>query len=121
MTRKYDLGVSHAGIKWEMERVANTGHIGSDWAVTSHQNVDGILDANHAMATHNDGYTADKTFRRVGSIPLALIQYWKQVEGWDAFDPDHADKLAQKLNDIDFWKLRTAPGQVTAKGGGGLR
>ena len=85
------------------------------------QDTTAILDANKAMATHNDGYTPSREFRRVGVIPMILIYQWRTEEGWDALNPQHADKLAQKLNDPDYAWLRTAPGRVQALPGGGLR
>ncbi len=77
------------------------------------QDTAGIIEQNKAMATHNDGYSQGRDVRRVASIPFSLILKWKHEEGWDAFDPNHADKLAQKLNSSDFLHLRTAPGRVS--------
>ncbi len=85
------------------------------------QDTDGILDANRAMVTHNDGYSPSRELRRVASIPLVLIYKWRAEEGWDALNPAHADRLARKLNDPDYAWLRTAPGVVAALPGGGLR
>jgi hypothetical protein len=88
---------------------------------TAEQDTDAITDRNRAMATTNDGYTPSREMRRVASIPLVLIYKWRTEEGWDAFNPHHADKLAAKLNDPEFQYLRTAPGRVQALPGGGLR
>lgn len=74
-----------------------------------------ILELNQKMYTHNDGYTADRSMQRVGSIPESLIFLWQTVEGWNPFHPANADRLAQKLDDIDFLKLRTAPGRLGRK------
>lgn len=82
------------------------------FTLNSEQDVDDILDHNKAQATHNDGYSPDRTLRRVASIPLALVMKWKQEEGWDAFDPGCADKLRAKLNSNEFLYLRTAPGSL---------
>ena len=71
-----------------------------------------VLEKNKAMATHNDGYSADRTLRRVASIPVGLLLYWQNVEGWNAFAPENAAKLKAKLNDPDFRWLRTAPGRL---------
>lgn len=111
MNRRH-LYTSSAGVSYTWEDRADGGY-----EVRGYQDVQPILDRNVDMANHNNGYSGDKTFRRVGSIPMHLIYQWAQEEGWNAFDPEHADKLAQKLNDLDFWKLRTAPGRVSAKGG----
>lgn len=81
------------------------------------QPVDAYLERNKAMLTTNDGYSPSRELRRVASIPMGLIAYWKQTEGWDAFDPEHADKLAQKLNSNEFAFLRTAEGRVGVSNG----
>jgi hypothetical protein len=79
--------------------------------VVQSQKTDGMLETNKAMATHNDGYSESREFRRVASIPLILVAKWLQEEGWDAFNPDHAHKLAEKLNSSEYAYLRTDHGQ----------
>jgi len=107
---------SAAGVQHVLERTA-------DGRLLDHasQAVEPILTLNRAMAAENDGYTPSRELRRVASIPLNLILRWKLEEGWDAFDPAHADRLARKLNDPEFHYLRTAPGRVAALADGGLR
>src|ERR1700759_3570611 len=73
--------------------------------VESHADVEGILDHNKAMATHNDGYNPTRDMRRVASIPMILIHKWLNEEGWNALDPNHEDKLRQKLNSSEFLYL----------------
>lgn len=83
------------------------------FAVVSVQDVAPILQQNKAMRVTNNGYSADRTFRRVASVPNALRDKWLQEEGWDAWRPDlYADKLAQKFMDPDYAHLRTADGRV---------
>lgn len=81
------------------------------------QDNDPILDANKAMATHNDGYSSTRELRRVASIPMQLLYHWMQTEGWDPFDPANQHKLAQKLNSNEFQYLRTAPGHLGMSNG----
>ena len=83
----------------------------------SEQSTDAIFDNNKRMATHNDGYSQSRELRRVASIPFSLILKWKNEEGWDAFDPEHADKLAQKLNSSEYQYLRTAEGRIGVSNG----
>ena len=99
------LWTTEAGVKkyWD-DSHAKDGF----YRVVKAQDVTDILDHNKDQANHNNGWNADKTMRRAGSIPLVLIQKWKDEEGWDAFDPENADRLKRKLNDLDFFKLRTA-------------
>lgn len=109
MSRRY-LFTSSAGIRHYMiededgtrfQAVAPTDH---------------IVERNKAMATHNDGYTADRSMRRVASIPYIIGLRWLNEEGWwfmDAgHDPDVAKKLAAKLNDPEWRHLRTAEGRI---------
>lgn len=90
-----------------------------DGSVTfaSYGDTDGIIERNKAMANHNDGYTPSRELRRVASIPNILIAKWLEEEGWNALDPDHSDKLAAKLNSIEFQHLRTAPGRLGVSNG----
>ena len=78
---------------------------------------DPVIEANKAMATQNDGYSPSRELRRVASIPFILINKWLQEEGWNALNPDHADKLAQKLNDPQYQYLRTADGRLGLSNG----
>lgn len=117
MTQRFDLGVNKAGIRLEMERIARTGNLSQDWLFHTSQNIDAILDSNKAKATHNDGYTADRTMRRVATLPAAFIQHCREVEGWNPYDPEHADRLVKVLNDSDFQAFRTAPGRMALDNG----
>lgn len=83
----------------------------------STQPVDAMLDRNRAMATHNDGYTPSRDMRRVASIPFGLIHEWMVNEGWNALDPECADKLMQKLNSSEYAYLRTADGRLGMSNG----
>lgn len=78
----------------------------------SRQDVQFLLDDNKALATHNDGYNADRTMRRVARIPMILLMKWQTEEGWDPFNPANEDKLAAKLDSSEYRHLRTAPGRV---------
>jgi hypothetical protein len=117
MGEKIDLGVSHAGIRTVLEKVNNTGHLGSDYLVHRTQDVTAALDANKAQATHNDGYSASRELRRVAHLPWAFIQHCRDIEGWNPLDPEYADRLKRVLNDPEYAFLRTAPGKLDVKNG----
>lgn len=51
-------------------------------------------------------------YRHVGSVPLWLIQKWRNKYGVDALHPDNWDFLKKKLNDIDYRDLRVWQGQL---------
>ena len=110
------LWVSSAGVQKFFRTLDDGSH-----EVVMKQDVGDILDRNKAMANENDGYSQSRELRRVGSIPMSLIVKWREEEGWDAFDPAHADRLASKLNDGDFALLRTAGGNLGMTQDGGFR
>lgn len=82
------------------------------YTVWTHQENDPFLERNKAMATHNSGWSADKTVRREGSIPMGLIEHWKQTEGVNVLHPSGHEFLKRKLNDSDWSHLRTSPGKT---------
>ena len=86
--------------------------------IHSVQDVAPILERNKALQNHNDGYSPSRELRRVGFIPNALLIKWQNEEGWNPWDPANAYKLAQKLNDIEYRHLRTAPGHLGVSNGG---
>ena len=78
----------------------------------SEQHTDPIIEMNKKMATANDGYTPSREMRRVATIPVVQRYKWLIEEGWDCYDPEHADRLVKKLNDPEWAHLRTAPGRI---------
>jgi len=110
MKRTY-LFTSSAGIQHWMREDEN----GTSFEAVSE--TDPVIERNKAMLTHNDGYTADRSMRRVASIPYIIMHKWLNEEGWWALDPEHADKLAAKLNSSDWAHLRTAEGHLGVSNG----
>lgn len=82
------------------------------YSVWTRQENDPFLERNKAMANHNDGWSPSRELRREGSIPMGLIEHWKQTEGVNVLHPSGHDFLKKKLNDIDFQHLRTSPGKT---------
>ena len=106
------LIVTASGCQWF---VRYNGDGTKDFAM--YADVQPILDHNGRQANHNAGWSVegkDKLLRRAASVPFALINKWKNEEGWDylSADPDMQKKARQKLNDIDYSKLRTAHWRV---------
>lgn len=88
------------------------------FAIASVQDVAPILEEVQAQRMHNDGYSQDRSVRRVAHVPASVRDLWLQQEGWDAYRPDlYAEKLAEKFNDPDWYHLRTADGQMSARSG----
>jgi hypothetical protein len=106
MATRYEfLHVNEAGIAYYL-RHEDDGSIHMD----GFQDVQPMLDENHKMLTENNGWNADKTMRRAASIPMNLINQWKQTEGFDALKAVKEDPKAlfRKLNDSNWLRLRTA-------------
>lgn len=83
------------------------------FTVWSTQENDPLLEANKALANADDrGWSPSKDFRREGSVPMGLINKWREEEGVNVLHPSGHDFLKAKLNDIDFQYLRTSPGKT---------
>lgn len=76
-----------------------------------------ILEQNKAEANHNDGYSPSRDIRRVARVPYIVGLQWLNEEGWWFMDPEHADKLAAKLNSSEYQYLRTAEGRLGVSNG----
>ena len=78
-----------------------------------------ILDHNKKLYTQNDGYSPDKSLKRVATIPTIILEIWaKEYNGdqnngnWFALPKDVQTKiLKEKLNSSDYKYFRTAPGK----------
>jgi hypothetical protein len=104
------LLTSTAGIRWGYRDEPGQGV-----TFAAQADVTPILEANQAAASHNNGYSPDKSLRRCATIPLIILQKWRETEGWDPFntsDPDVQKKLAAKLDDPEWQYLRTAEFRV---------
>ncbi len=108
MSVSVPLFTSHAGITHHL-RWEDDGSLHVD----SLADVSDILEANKAMANHNDGYSPTRELRRVASIPLALVWKIRNEEGWDPLDAGrYQERIKRLLNDSDWRHLRTAPGRL---------
>ena len=73
-----------------------------------------LIKQNKALYGLNDGYSPDRSWRRVASIPLILVHKWYQ-QGINIADPAAWPKIASALDSKEFEFLRTAPGRIAAK------
>lgn len=87
---------------------ASTG----DLIVHREADVEPLLELNKALATSGDGYTPSREMRRAASIPLAIVEKWRNELGVDVLNPDHMPKVRQLLNSSEWLYLRTAPGRL---------
>ncbi len=74
--------------------------------------VEANLEANKALYSMNDGYSPSRELRRAASIPMAIVEKWKNELGVDVFNPDHLPAVRRLLNSSEYLYLRTAPGRL---------
>jgi hypothetical protein len=86
----------------------------SDGSLIVHReaDVEPLLEANKALYTLNDGYSPSRELRRAASIPMAIVEKWKNELGVDVFNPDHREAVRRLLNSSEYMYLRTAPGRL---------
>lgn len=79
------------------------------------QDVEGLLADNKAQYNeHGKGagnYSGSDGLHKVATIPLVLLEHWKNVDGFDWHNSTDKDRRA-KLNDPDFKKLLVRPGRL---------
>ena len=105
----------------ENDGLISETYIGTDKGVVQERKINHkpILDHNKKLYTQNDGYSADKSLKRVASIPTIVLEIWAkeynkdQNKGnWFALPKDVQTKiLKEKLNSSDYRYFRTAPGK----------
>lgn len=80
--------------------------------VNAIQDLEPLVDHNVAQANHRGKEIVSDYANHVATVPPVWMLHWLKEEGWwfyDAFkDPDVEKKLVQKLNDLDFRKLKTS-------------
>lgn len=73
------------------------------------QDAEPTLDLNHVKAMEGRSfYAADPDMWRVASVPQNVLTDWQLRYGIDINNPDHADRVARMLNDVDYRRLKTA-------------
>jgi hypothetical protein len=83
-----------------------------DLTVIRTSDVEANLDINKALYSHNDGYSPSRELRRAASIPMSIVEKWKDERGVDVFNPDHREAVRRLLNSSEYLYLRTAPGRL---------
>lgn len=73
------------------------------------QNVDPVLEINQQL--RNEGYDKKANIRKVAEIPIALIEEWKNLYGFDWFTATQRERAAI-LNDPEYAFLRTTEERV---------
>ena len=106
----------------EKDGLISDTFIETDKGVVHERKVDHktILDHNKKLYTQNDGYSPDRSLKRIASIPAIVLEVWaKEYNGdqnngnWFALPKDVQTKiLKEKLNSSDYRYFRTAPGKL---------
>jgi hypothetical protein len=95
-----------------MDQRLITDPMTGDLTVIRGADVEPILEHNKALYSMNDGYSPGREWRRAASIPLAIVEKWKNEYGVDVFNPDHREGVKRLLNSSEWRYLRTAPGRL---------
>lgn len=93
----------------EYDHMTRKTHIHTTY---SSAQIDAVLDQNHRMANHNNGWSRSREFRRVAEIPMAVIHEWLVKDRIDVFNKADWPAVRKKLNSSDWCKLRSAYWQV---------
>lgn len=83
-----------------------------DLIVHRGEDVEPALELNKALAASGDGYSPSRELRRAASIPMVVVEKWKNELGVDVFNPDHKPAVRRLLNSSEYLYLRTAPGRL---------
>ena len=83
------------------------------------EHFDPTYDKLEKLYNKNDGYSPDKSLKRIASIPSIVLEIWaKEYNGdqnngnWFALPKEIQTKiLKEKLNSSDYRYFRTAPGK----------
>jgi hypothetical protein len=73
------------------------------------QDIEPIIEANKKKYNESQSFKSE-TFNQVASIPLVMIEKWKNEKGIDLLNDERA--LRQFLNDPENRFFRTRPGKV---------
>lgn len=76
--------------------------------ITKSQDIEGLLNFNKAKSNHFGKKIYSDAYNHVASIPAVLIAKWLTEEKLDIYNPDHAERLKQKLNSREYMYLRTS-------------
>jgi hypothetical protein len=95
-----------------MEQRFETDPMTGDLTVIRGADVEPILEHNKALHSFNDGYSPSREWRRAASIPLVIVEKWRNEHGIDVFNPDHMPAVKRLLNSSEYLYLRTAPGRL---------
>lgn len=63
-------------------------------------------------STNSTSLWNGRSMVKVASVPLWLIEKWRNEEGLNYFDPNDQPELLARFNSNEYSRLRTAPGRL---------
>lgn len=94
------------GVSWYYAEDDENIYIGSSQDPTP------VIEQN--LANFNSGatgWTSDKTFRHIGSVPVGVIESWK-ADGVDLYDENCAKEVIRRMNSSEYRLLRSSDWKV---------
>ena len=85
-------------------------HSSDKYTIETVQDVQPIIDFNKRQWNDGDGYTPSREMKKIATIPLNIVQLWKEKYGIDIYNKNHAAGIKRLLNDPDWRYLRTSSG-----------
>jgi len=111
------MGLMSASIDTERRSPLEVNHrfhydTGDDRVILElQQDVAPILASNREKQTIDDGYTKDRSMKRVARIPLVIVEKIMRDKGWNPLDSNNSDRLLQLLDDPEYAYLKTSVGK----------
>lgn len=92
--------------KWLHDPISGVVKVKRSEDVSAHLDL-----VNHEKTMNPTGYSKDRNWRKIGSIPMSVVLQWKE-EGVDVFDasPEGQKAVRRKLN--EYTRLRTVDRMV---------
>jgi hypothetical protein len=88
---------------------------GGEVAVEMVQDMEEIFRRNHAIREHLNPYSPEGDYLMEASIPVTVIEIWRQQYGIDFYkmsDPDQMKFIDRILGSNEWYKLRTSKGRL---------
>lgn len=76
------------------------------------QDVELLLELNKRQQRRGDGYTKSRDLRWIASVPMIVVEIWKNTLGVNALDKNDDKKVLELLRDPEHRFLRTSEGRI---------
>lgn len=79
------------------------------------QDMNPILENNKRIRKENDGYSADRSIMRAGTIPMEWVENIIINEGWNPMDANESERCLQWLDRPENAAFKTVEAKVARK------